>query len=203
MNSKFQSAMFAFFIVVVLISSIGFVFAQNNTQNSSSGFYQLNLVIEKEYSSAKNLTNTYSFFVVENGVVQPSDIIYVPFGKAVKITIINYDGEISEPMTPTSNLISGVTNQSISVYNQVTVSNMYNLGHQSGRYSDAIPVSELSHTFTTSTGMSIPILPHSTEVAYTYFNTVGNYTWGCMCDCGIASMGISGSMMGELVVLPP
>ncbi len=203
MKEKLQPVLIAVFITVVLVSSIGIVFAENNSQESGSGYYELEMVIEKEYNLENNLTNIYSFFVINNGVVQPSNIITVPFGKAVKITIINYDDGISLPMTPTSNLITGVVNDSISIYGQVTVANVHNLGLQSGKYTNDIPISELSHTFSTSTGLSIPIIPNSTVVAYTYFNTVGNYTWGCMCDCGIVSMSTGGSMVGQFVVLPP
>lgn len=202
MKEKLQSVLIVAFIIVVFVSSIGYIVADGNNQQSSSGYYQLNLVIEKQ-PSGNNSSNMYSFFVLNGGTIEPSNVINVPFGKEVKITIINYDPGTSLPLAQSAENVTGVVGGSILTSSSVSVSSSQGLSIQSANSVDEIPAQEISHTFTTNTGLNIPIFPHSTEVAYTYFNTVGDYSWGCMCQCGITSMDSAGSMTGELVVLPP
>ncbi len=202
MKEKLQSVLIVAFIIVVFASSISYVFAEEGNQQYSSGYYQLNLVIEKQ-TSGNNTSGMYSFYVLENGMLQPSSVIKVPFGKEIKITIINFDQGTSLPLASSAENVTGVVSGTILASSSISTSNAQALTSKSGQSVSEIPAREISHTFTTDTGLNIPIYPHSTEVAYTYFNTVGNYTWGCMCQCGIYSMDASGSMVGQLVVLPP
>ena len=202
MKEKLQSVLIVAFIIVVFASSISYVFVEGSVQQSSSGYYQLNLVIEKT-PNGNNTSDMYSFYVLDNGILQPSNVIKVPFGKEVKITIINFDQGTSLPLASSAENATGVVGGTILTSSSVSISNAQALTAQSGQSVSEIPAPEISHTFTTDTGLNIPIFPHSTEVAYTYFNTVGNYTWGCMCQCGIYSMDSAGSMVGQLVVLPP
>lgn len=203
MKEKLQSVLIVAFIIMVFISSISYVFAEGNNQQSSSGYYQLNLVIEEKSSGGSNSSNMYSFYVLNHGVLEPSNILKVPFGKEVKITIVNFDQGISPPLTAEAGNVSGVVGGTMLASSSISVSQAQSPGPESWQSVSYLPASEISHTFSTSTGLNLPIFPHSTEVAYTYFNAVGNYSWACMCQCGITSMSSAGSMMGELVVLPP
>ncbi len=202
MKEKIQSALIVAFIIVVFFSSIGFVFAQNNIQQNS-GYYQLNLVIEKQPSGSNASGEIYSFYVLSNGVLESSNIIKVPFGKEVRISIVNFDPGTSLPFGSSAENASGVVGGSILATGSVAAGISQQLSSKSAQSISEIPARDISHTFTTSTGLNIPVLPLSTEVAYTYFNTVGNYTWGCMCDCGAPSMDSTGSMTGQFVVLAP
>ena len=202
MKEKVESALIVAFIIVVFFSSIGFVFAQNNSQHNS-GYYQLNLVIEKQTSTSNASGEIYSFYVLSNGVLESSNIIKVPFGKEVRISIVNFDPGTSLPFGSTAENASGVVGGSILATGSVAAGISQQLSSKSAQSVSEIPAQDISHTFTTSTGLNIPVLPLSTEVAYTYFNTVGNYTWGCMCDCGAPSMDSTGSMTGQLIVLAP
>ncbi len=202
MKAKLQSALVVAFIIVVFFSGLSFVFTQNNSQQTS-GYFQLNLVIEKQFSGNNTSSGIYSYYVVNNGVLESSSVIKVPFGKEVRISIVNYDPGTSLPFGSSTENASGVVGGVILVSDSVMADNSQQLALNSVQYVTEIPAQDISHTFTTNTGLNIPVFPHSTEVAYTYFNTVGNYTWGCMCDCGAPSMDSSGSMMGQLIVLPP
>ena len=202
MKAKLQSALVVAFIIVVFFSGLSFVFTQNNSQQTS-GYFQLNLVIERQSSGNNTSRGIYSYYVLRNGVLESSSVIKVPFGKEVRITIVNYDPGTSMPFMPSVENVSGVVGGTILVSDNVTAGSSQQFTLESVQYVSEISAQDISHTFTTSTGLNIPVFPHSTEVAYTYFNTVGNYTWGCMCDCGAPSMDSSGSMMGQLIVLPP
>ena len=203
MNQKLQSVFMAAFIVVVFLFSISVVFSQANSNAQSSGYYQLTLVIENQTSGDNGIGNMYSFYVLNGNTLEPSSVIKVPFGKEVKITIINYDQGTSMPLTASAENVSGIVGGTIMTSSSISIPLAKYLAPQSAYSVSNISAGEISHTFTTSTGLNIPIFPHSTEVGYTYFNAVGNYSWACMCQCGALSMGSAGSMMGELVVLPP
>lgn len=200
MREKLQSVFIVALLVIVFASSVTYILAQNSNQ-PASGYYQLNLVIEKQAPANNSTSGMYSFFVLNNGGLGSSSIIKVPFGKEIKITIINYDPGISTPLSPYADNVSGT------VGNTVVSTGVDATGLAQGLQPDLtvshISGLELSHTFTTDTGLNIPVFPNSTEVAYTYFNTVGNYSWGCMCQCGLEPMELAGSMEGQLVVLPP
>jgi hypothetical protein len=202
MNKKFQSVLIVVIILVVFVSSITLGFAESS-QHSSSGYYQLNLVIEKQSMDNNNSSGMYSFYVMENGALESSSVIQVPFGKEVKITIINHDNGISQPFVPSADNVSGVVGESVLAANGVSHQVNQNDAVLNGSYIKEIPAAQISHTFSTNTGLNIPIYPNSTEVAYTYFNTVGDYSWGCMCQCGNLPMDSPGSMLGQLIVLPP
>ncbi len=201
MNKKLQSVLIVAFILVVFVSSITIFFTEN-AQQSPSGYYHLNLVIEKQSTGNNSTSGMYSFYVMENGTLESSSVIKVPVKQEVKITIINYDGGISHPFVPSADNVSGVVGGTILATSNVSQQSLQSNAIVKGNHVSEIPASNISHTFTTNTGLNIPIYPHSTEVAYTHFDTAGNYNWGCMCDCGNLSMDTPGSMMGQLIVLP-
>ncbi len=180
--------------------SVLFTGSQNSQNNNA---YDLTLVITNVSSPNKTLASQDAFFVLQNGSLTSSAVIRVPFGTLVRITIINHDNGIDSPLVHMASNVTGVRGNSMSVYSGISVSNSdLNTGTGSTSYSD-VPAADISHTFTTSTGLNMPIMPHSTEVGYTYFNSAGTYTWGCMCECGPYSMNSPGWMMGAFIVLSP
>lgn len=186
-----------FFVSMFVVTVVG----SGHTQ--SKAVYNVNLVITTVPSENQSVGNQYIFFQSENGTLVSSAVITVPAATEIKITIINYDIGIDAPMVQTATNVSGVVGNSIQVFNSPTVSQRsIATGSGSAEY-NSVPASRLSHTFSTNTGINIPILPHSTEIAYTYFQNTGTYSWGCLCECGQLSMDSPGWMVGQInVVLP-
>lgn len=200
-NTRIQ--VIALFLIAVFFASMFAVTAASSNQNQSKLVYSLNLVIATVPATNQSVGNQYLFFQSENGSLVSSAMITVPAATEIKITIINYDSNIDSPMEVTATNVTGVVGNEIQVFRSVAVSqNSLASGTGSVKYS-SIPASDLSHTFSTNTGVNIPILPHSTEIAYTYFQNTGTYTWGCLCQCGQFSMDSPGWMTGQInVVLP-
>lgn len=203
---QLKSKLLLLISVVVTVSLVaglysGVSFFQSSNSNQSP--YTLTLDITTVSSSNSTLSGQYVFFVDNNGQLTTSSIIHVPFGRLVRIVIINHDSGIDPLLVPNANMISGTINNRTAVFSGTSVTQSeLTSGAGSVSYTELAP-GEISHTFTTSAGLNIPIAPNSTEVAYTYFNTAGTINWGCMCECGPFAMDTPGWMTGELLVTAP
>lgn len=196
-----RNQVIALFLISIFFASMFFMTTVGSGQNQSKVVYNVNLVIATVPSENQSVGSQYIFFQSENGTLTSSAVITVPAATEIKITIINYDGNVDAPMVQTAMNVTGVVGNNIQVFNGVSVSqSSLAAGTGSVKYS-AVPAAKLSHTFSTSTGVNIPILPHSTEVAYTYFQNTGTYDWGCLCQCGQFSMDTPGWMVGQINVV--
>ena len=146
MKEKLQSVLIATFIIVVFFSSIGYVFTQSNNQHSS-GYYQLDLVLEEQSSGTNSSSGIYSFYVLSNGVLEPSSVIKVPFGKEVRISILNYDPGTSLPLSPWAANASGVVGGSILATGSILTGSSPQLSSRSAQQVSEIPSQDISHTF--------------------------------------------------------
>lgn len=171
--------------------------------NQSQNVYSLTLVVTNVSSNNSTLSNMDVFFVLHDNQLVTSSVIKVPFGTLVRITIINHDNGLDPLLVPSDAAVSGVLNNQMQVYNSLSVSQSAIASGSGSQVYSKVATNDISHTFTVSSGLNIPILPHSTEVAYTYFNTQGTFSWACMCNCGPFSMSTPGWMIGQIVVLPP
>lgn len=203
MNNKFITVAI---IVLVCASFVTGFYAQMfgaSSQNKESGAYDLTLVVTNVSSPNSSMNSQDVFFVLENSQLVSSAVIKVPFGTLVRITVINHDAATDTPLVGDASDVTGLIGNELQVFNSISESsNNITSGNGATSYS-YFPSSDISHTFTTNFGLNIPIIPHSTEVGYTYFNSSGTFSWACMCECGPFSMSTPGWMMGSLVVLQP
>lgn len=198
-----RTQIIALFLIAIFFASLFVLSVASSNQSQSRRIYSLNLVISTVPADNKSVGNQYIFFQSENGSLVSSAVITVPAATEIKITIINYDGDIDAPMVQSAINVSGVVGNDIRVFNSVSVPQASLSSGSGSAIYNYVPASRLSHTFSTSTGVNIPILPHSTEIAYTYFQNTGTYSWGCLCQCGQFSMDSPGWMTGQInVVLP-
>ncbi len=193
----------AFLIVLLLIAFfsvgvyIGYPGVPANTQ--SNPVYDLNLVITNTSSGNQTIAGQDLFFVYSDNTLSSSAVIRVPFGTEVKITIVNYDHDLDPILTSSASAVSGVLG------NEIHVSGLNSGFTGSGtpaismNYNTVSPFN-ISHTFTTTSGINIPIEPDSTTTAFVVFDSYGSISWACMCLCGEMSMQTPGWMMGEIVV---
>lgn len=195
-----------FYLVVILLVGVSLIagsfagYSMPKKQNLNQGAYDLTLVITNSSSSNTSMNSMYAFFEENGSHLQSSSVIRVPMGALVRITIVNYDHGTSKLMVSNDSSVSGVNGNLIQVYTGVNVTQeQISAGTGSVTYS-TVNAKDISHTFTTSTGLNIPVLPFSTSVGYTYFNTAGTISWGCMCFCGELPMDSPGWMMGSIVV---
>lgn len=195
-----------FYLVVILLLGVSLLagtysgYSVLEKQNQNQGAYDLTLVITNLSSPNKTMNGMYAFFEENGSQLQSSAVMRVPMGALVKLTIINYDHGTSKLLVTNDSRVAGVNGNQIQVFNGVNATQQeLNTGLNSKEYS-VVAASDISHTFTTNTGLNIPILPFSTVVAYTYFNTVGAVSWGCACDCGQFAMTSPGWMMGTIMV---
>lgn len=203
MKIKTRSVAIALFIIAVFVIGLSLVPFNNANQSNSQSVYSLTLVVTTVHSDNESIACQYVFFVLENNTLTSSSVIKVPFAKKVRITIINYDNDTSPELVTSASNVSGVIGNKVIEFNSISVPQANITSGKGSNSFSMIPSADISHTFTTNTGLNIPIVPHSTEIAYTYFNSVGTYSWACMCQCGQLSMNSPGWMMGQLVVLPP
>lgn len=198
-----RNQLIALFLISVFFASMFVLTTVGSGKAQPKLVYNVDLVITTTHSDNQSLGNQYIFFQSENGSLMSSAVITVPAATEIKITIINYDSGVDAPLVNTATNVTGVVGNRIQVFNSVpALQSSFTSGSASVSY-NSVPASELSHTFSTSTGINIPILPNSTEIAYTYFQNTGTYSWGCLCQCGQFSMNTPGWMMGEInVVLP-
>ncbi len=198
-----RNQMIALFLISVFFASMFVVSAVGSSKAQPRRLYNVDLVIATVPSENQSVGNQYIFFQSENGSLMSSAMITVPAATEIKITIINYDSGVDAPMVQSATNVTGVVGNDIQVFNGVSVPQT-SLASSSGSVNyNSVPASKLSHTFSTSTGINIPILPNSTEIAYTYFQNTGTYSWGCLCQCGQFSMDSPGWMVGQInVVLP-
>lgn len=203
MLKNMKAQVIALFLISVFIVSIFFMSTSSSGLSQSKAIYNVNLVIASLPSDNQSIGNEFAFYQVENGTLTSSAVITVPAATEIKITIINYDSGIDAPMVQTATNVTGVVGNNIQVLSNVSLSNTYAVASTGSVTYTSVPATALSHTFSTSTGVNIPILPHSTEIAYTYFQNTGTYSWGCLCQCGQFSMDSPGWMMGQINVVVP
>lgn len=203
MKRNTRSFAVVLFIIAVFFVSVTFISAMAPGQNEVNATHSVTLVVENAHPLNGSGGSQFMFYQLVNGDLVSSSVITVPAATEIEITIINYDNGTSPPLVQSATNVSGVVGNSIHVYNSTSVSQA-DLASSSGflDYS-AVPAADLSHTFSTDTGINIPILPHSTETAHTYFQTTGTFSWACLCQCGMLSMETPGWMMGQIVVVPP
>ncbi len=203
MRKNTRNQAIALFLISIFFVSMFMVATVASSGTQPKVVYSVNLVIATAPSGNQTLGSQYVFFQEENGTLVSSALITVPAATEIKITIINYDSGIDAPSVQSATSVSGVVGNRIQVFNNDSIPQAsLSLGTDSVQYA-SIPASELSHTFSTNTGVNIPILPNSTEIAYTYFQNTGVYDWGCLCQCGQFSMNSPGWMTGQIdVVLP-
>lgn len=203
MNKDTKTHAIALILIAIFFVSMFAVASTGSNQQQSKLVYSLNLVISKVSSDNQSVGSQYIFLQSENGTLVSSAVITVPAATEIKITIINYDNGIDAPMVSSATNVSGVVGNEIQVFDSSSISQASLLNGTGSASYNSIPASDLSHTFSTDTGVNIPIIPNSTEVAYTYFQSTGTYSWGCLCQCGQFSMDSPGWMMGQInVVLP-
>lgn len=203
MKGKTQPFAIALFIVAVFSLSMVFISAIGASQNDSHHTYDLTLVITTANTTGASSESQYLFYQLENNSLVSSSVITVPAATEIMITIINHDNGTSVPMIPSATGIEGVVGNQVFISSTVGQAPVNPLSLPGSEVSGSVISANLSHTFSTSTGVNIPIVPHSTEVAYTYFENTGTFSWACMCQCGQFSMDTPGWMMGEIVVVPP
>lgn len=190
-------------LLVVVSVSAGLYYGVPAAANSTGqNAFTLTLVLASLESPNSTLSGQYVFFQQENGVLESSAVINAPLGRLVRIVIINHDPGTDSLLTPSANSVTGTLNDQMQLFEGTSVPSADITSGTGSSVCSQLGGSDISHTFTTSTGLNIPIAPNSTEVTYTYFNTPGTISWGCMCECGQFSMSTPGWMMGEIVVAP-
>lgn len=201
MNKDTKRYAVALALIAIFFAGMISVVSVSANQPQSKLVYSLNLVISEVPSDNQSVGNQYVFFQSENGTLVSSAVITLPAATEIKITIINYDGNVDAPMVGSATTVTGVVGNQIQVFDSSSVtSGALSSGTGSTSY-NSVPAVDLSHTFSTDTGLNIPIMPHSTEVAYTYFQNTGTYSWGCLCECGQLTMDSPGWMMGQINVV--
>ncbi len=169
------------------------------SQLNLEGSFAITLDISPE---AHNNATDYAFHVVVNGVNYSSAAINVPANVTIQITIYNQDNGTDNLVESSDSKVIGTDSGSIAVARYTYGGNMAESVPQPAVFEQVneVPASVISHTFTTSNGLNIPILPDSVTSANVTFSTPGTYSWGCMCDCGIFPMYTPGWMFGTLLV---
>lgn len=201
MTRNTRNQVIALFLISVFFAGMLVMTTVGSSTAEPKVMYNVDLVIATVPSGNQSLGSQYIFFQSENGSLTSSAVITVPAATEIKITIINHDSGRDAPLVQAATIVTGVVGNSIHVFNNSIP--LTSLAAATSVSYNSVPASDLSHTFSTSTGVNIPILPNSTEVAYTYFQNTGTYDWGCLCQCGQFSMNSPGWMMGQInVVLP-
>ncbi len=188
-----------FIILALFISITPYVPVLSHQSNHNDSSFHLTLVIANKTEG--NFTD-YAFYVLTDGYMENSTAINVPSNVSVEIQIFNLDPGMDKLLKTTDANLTG------SETGHMMVQGYYQPDPLSWAYAENqpvesishIPANEISHTFTTSTGLNIPIPPLSTVTVNATFSTPGVYSWGCMCDCGMQSMDSSGWMLGSFVV---
>lgn len=162
---------------------------QYGTTQTGQPSYQLDMVIAPRESG--NITD-YAFYVVVNGMYESSAAINVPANVSIQITIHNQDNGTDSLMKESGNNVTGTSGDSISVSPLTSYGKRVDVS--------SISTGDISHTFTVSNGLNVPIPPSSNVEFNTTFTTPGVYSWGCMCQCGLFSMSTQGWMYGTIIV---
>ena len=202
-----RKSMIAVIVVTVFLSMIIGAYVVNplyNAQNApppKTGALTMIITSDNWYNNSSGYQA--AFFVVENGHIESSSMITAAAHTLLEITIMNYDKATDPLLVNNDANVTGTVGDVVYEYNNTLV-NASGAGVISPRGEfvlTSVPASKISHTFTTNTGLNIPVYPSSTEVAYAYFNTTGLYTWACMCNCGPVAMDHSGWMFGDIQVV--
>ena len=186
-------------LVISIFGMTFIVMVQSNTATTIQQPYQLTLVISTENVYNATVGTQPSFFVLNNGELQPITVIQVPAYRWVLLTIINYDdGNATVPLyygqvTGTkNNTISVIENSIINATNINTSTTTIQTGAETV---NSLPLSIISHTFTVpDLHLNIPIAVRATEQAYIYFGQPGTYNCRCMVACGFGPTGWEGAM---------
>ncbi|AKA49430.1 hypothetical protein IX51_10355 [uncultured archaeon] len=200
MGNQKLMAVALFFIILSLFISISPYVPQLPHPVKQTSSFQLNLGIALR--TQDNVTD-YAFYVLVGGVDQSSAAINVPSNVSVRITVFNQDPGIDKLLKSSDANLSG-SDTGIMNVKQYTNSSFPISDSEvflpSARGVSFIAPSNISHTFTTSNGLNIPIPPDSAVMTNVTFTQPGVYSWGCMCECGPFSMETPGWMYGTFVV---
>lgn len=176
-------------LVLSLFIAVSPHIPQLSERTTDGSSFQLDLEIAlKSYG---NITD-YAFYVVSDGIQESSAVINVPANVSIEIKIINRDPGIDSLMKQSDSNLTGADSGLMSIAPL--------LSPQEYSYEDHIAGGNVSHTFTTSNGLNVPVPPLSTVTFNATFTGPGTYSWGCMCQCGEYSMNTAGWMYGVFLV---
>jgi hypothetical protein len=172
---------------------------QGKTGASSSGPFQLILVITTNNYYNASVGDQPAFFVLQNGTLQSAANITIPANQKIEMTIIDYDDGNGSVASIYAN-VTGTLNGKETIVNNTNV-NSTNANNQiavnGSEQVSSVPVENIAHTFTVQNGsniiLNIPIEP-SSVVQATFELGPGSYTWQCEVACGSGSTGWQGAM---------
>ncbi|MCL4447603.1 MAG: hypothetical protein M0Z77_07550 [Thermoplasmatales archaeon] len=172
---------------------------QGKTGASSSGSFQLILVITTNNYYNASVGDQPAFFVLQNGTLQSAANITIPANQKIEMTIIDYDDGNGSVASIYAN-VTGTLNGKETIVNNTNV-NSTNANNQiavnGSEQVSSVPVENIAHTFTVQNGsniiLNIPIEP-SSVVQATFELGPGSYTWQCEVACGSGSTGWQGAM---------
>ncbi len=182
----------ALVVVVGLVAGLGIGSGYGAAKAGSSG---------SGGSSAPAYLYLTIAFNPQNGMDQyfPANFS-VPANTPVHVVVTNYDNGVNTVPSQYAQ-VQGVVGGTITWDNSSMAA---------PETAGAIPLSDLSHTFTLESqgyAINVPIpaatdAANPTTVSFTVeFNTPGTFTWNCMAPCDAGSMATLGYMAGTITVL--
>lgn len=161
--------------------------------------YTLNLVIKDSwYNSSAGYQP--AFFVLSNGSLHSSADIHLPVSQLIRVNIVSYDQGISPPFLKSAANVTGTVYDQMGIYRENTTG-LDSVDAGTINQVSSVNASLVTHTFTINIPgnmVNIPVEAGYNDSAFFMISQAGNFSWGCMCPCGMAPMSTPGWMMGTV-----
>ncbi len=195
---------YAILIVIILVggTSVGLLAGNviehgESPTSSTQSVYSLTLIVQHHIFFNSSVGYQPAFFVLQNGTLENSSMIYVPAHTLIDLTIVSYDNGLSPLESAQYANVSGTVGGIQYVFNSTIPVNM-GLNKTISTYFQVVKsenASNIAHTFTVpQLKLNIPLEPISTTFAQFYANTTGSFMWQCFAECGSGPYGTAGAM---------
>ncbi len=211
-----EKIIYSILVVIILAggASVGLLAgnAIGHTSSSSSttqNIYSLTMVVQTDVQFNASVGGQPAFYVLQNGTLESSAMIYFPANTLIDLTIIDYDTGPAPLENNSYANVSGTVGGFEYVFNSTDPAGLNQSQVVTTYFQKAtsINASNVAHTFTIpQLNLNLPLQPISTTITQFYLNQTGSYTWQCFAECGTgplgqgASMETAGWMTGTVVV---
>ena len=195
---------YSILIVIILVggASVGLL-AGNvighapSASTTSESVYSLELIVQHGVNFNTSVGNQPVFYVLQNGTLENSSMIFIPSNTLIDLTVISYDNGPAPLENAMYANVTGTVGGFEYVFNSTNPNGM-NASKVIPTYfkkATALNASNISHTFTIpQLNLNIPIEPISTTFAQFYANQTGSFLWQCFAECGSGPLGQNGAM---------